>query len=66
MPYLIAMVIVVSGFIGYAAGSIDGMNKGKKEVMKTNPPSEELEMACLGLWIGDQNKKAYDKWLKNK
>lgn len=38
---------------GYAAGV--------KQALKTNPPSEELELVCAGLWVGEQNKKY---WLK--
>jgi len=41
-----------------------GFAEGRGMALKTNPPSEELELACAGLWIGDQNKKAHDKWLK--
>jgi len=39
----------------YQAGYAEGM----RVALKTNPPSEELEMmVCAGLWIGEQNKKA--------
>lgn len=38
-----------------------GYADGQKEALKTNPPSEELELVCVGLWIGEQNKKY---WLK--
>jgi hypothetical protein len=37
----------------YARGYADGV----KEALRTNPPSEELEMVCAGLWVGEQNKK---------
>ena len=36
---------------GYAAG--------KREALRTAPPSEDLEMACAGLWVGEQNKKYF-------
>jgi len=36
---------------GYAAGV--------KEALKTNPPSNELEMTCAGLWVGEQSKKYF-------
>ena len=39
----------------YQAGYAEGM----RVALKTNPPSEELEMVCAGLWVGEQNKKAY-------
>ena len=32
-----------------------------KEMLRTNPPSEELELVCAGLWIGEQNKKYWEK-----
>ena len=38
---------------GYAAG--------KREALRTAPPSEDLEMACAGLWVGEQNKKYFQK-----
>jgi hypothetical protein len=38
-----------------------GYEAGKKEALKTNPPSEELEMVCAGMWIGEQNKKYWNK-----
>lgn len=41
----------------YQAGYADAM----KEALKTNPPSQELEMVCAGLWVGEQNKKYWNK-----
>jgi len=38
-----------------------GFAEGRGTALKTNPPSEELEIACAGLWIGEQNKKADKK-----
>jgi len=38
-----------------------GLREGRAMALKTNPPSEELEMACAGLWIGEQNKKYWKK-----
>lgn len=35
----------------------DGFKLGMHYALKTNPPSEELEMICAGLWVGEQNKK---------
>ena len=34
-----------------------GFAEGRGMALKTNPPSEELEMVCAGLWVGEQNKK---------
>ena len=36
-----------------------GLREGRGMALKTNPPSEELELVCAGLWVGEQNKKAY-------
>ena len=38
-----------------------GYQEGVKTALKTNPPSEELELACAGLWVGEQNKKWFNK-----
>jgi len=38
-----------------------GLREGRATALKTNPPSEELELACAGLWIGEQNKKYWKK-----
>jgi hypothetical protein len=38
-----------------------GYEAGKKEALKTSPPSEELEMVCAGLWVGQQNKKFWER-----
>jgi hypothetical protein len=34
-----------------------GFAEGRGVALKTNPPSEELELVCAGLWVGEQNKK---------
>ena len=36
----------------------EGVAHGRKTALKTNPVSEELEIACMSLWVGEQNKKA--------
>ena len=38
-----------------------GFAEGRGMALKTNPPSEELEMVCAGLWVGKQNDKAWKK-----
>lgn len=37
----------------------EGYAAGVKTALKTSPPSEELEMTCAGLWVGEQNKKYF-------
>jgi len=43
--------------LAYQVGYSSGQEDGTQQALKTNPPSEELEIACLGLWVGEQNKK---------
>ena len=38
-----------------------GYKDGMKSALKTNPPSEELEITCAGLWVGEQNKKWFSR-----
>jgi hypothetical protein len=35
----------------------EGFRVGMNYALKTNPPSEQLELVCAGLWVGEQNKK---------
>ena len=42
----------------------EGFRVGMNYALKSNPPSEELEMVCAGLWVGEQNKRQYQKGLK--
>ena len=39
----------------------EGYKAGVKSALKTNPPSEDLELTCAGLWFGNQAKKYYEK-----
>jgi len=63
-------LIIVGALIGLAYFLFDnaldrqynrGFAEGRSAALKTNPPSEELEIACAGLWIGEQNKKYWKK-----
>jgi hypothetical protein len=38
-----------------------GLREGRGMALKTNPPSNELELVCAGLWVGEQNKKYWEK-----
>jgi len=38
-----------------------GFAEGRMVSLKTNPPSDELEMTCAGLWVGHQNNKYWKK-----
>jgi hypothetical protein len=58
MTVAIAYLLIQNRFDDkYQAGYADAM----KEALKTNPPSQELEMVCAGLWVGEQNKKYWNK-----
>lgn len=35
----------------------EGFAAGQKAAFNTQPPSEALEVACVSLWVGEQNKK---------
>ena len=38
-----------------------GIKQGRKEALTTSPVSDELELVCAGLWVGEQNKKVHKK-----
>ena len=63
MRYLLVEAVVWSIILmGVLMWGIDhGTKQGRKDALRTNPPSDELEMTCAGLWIGEQNKKAWEK-----
>lgn len=56
----IVVGIGVSVVIMYATPGLtgkdvtDAYDRGHKEALKTNPPSEKLEAVCVGLWAGKQ------------
>lgn len=35
----------------------EGLSEGRRTALNTNPVSEELELVCAGLWVGEQAKK---------
>ncbi len=42
----------------------EGLIEGRRTALHATPPSEELELACAGLWVGEQAKKQYQKDMK--
>lgn len=38
-----------------------GLAEGKRTALHVTPVSEELELVCAGLWVGEQAKKAQNK-----
>ncbi len=58
LAVVIALSISMPLFlVGKKIGIAEGRSMGAKEALKTNPVSEELELVCAGLWIGEQNRK---------
>ena len=39
----------------------EGFKLGMHYALKKDPPSEELELACAGLWVGQQNRRWFEK-----
>lgn len=62
MKYIFALLVVMTMAlwiphrmnIRYA----EGVAEGKRLALQTTPPSEALEVACVSMWVGEQNKKA--------
>ena len=57
IPAILLLTLVSATW--WRFGYVMGMDRGSKESLKialsTNPPSEELELTCAGLWIGEHN-----------
>ena len=54
---LLASIMGLAMLLAYNKGIVEGRNTA----LKTNPVSQELEMVCAGLWVGEQNKKFWEK-----
>jgi len=39
----------------------EGFKTGMHYALRADPPSEELEMRCAGMWVGEQNKRWFNK-----
>ena len=50
-------IMILWGFFSYEMGNHVGIAEGRHTALNTNPVSEELELVCAGLWVGEQNKK---------
>lgn len=65
IKYVLVTAIVVVLYLLIKQRYVDeyqaGYAEGMRVALKTNPPSEELEIVCAGLWVGEQNKKAWKK-----
>lgn len=61
---LITIIVLLVGLLAHNRLEAEykrGFADATKSALKTNPPSEELELVCVGLWIGEQNKKYWEK-----
>ena len=56
-----AVLIAVVMLLVLMWGIDHGKKQGRKEALSTNPVSQELELACAVLWIGEQNKKVHNR-----
>lgn len=57
-------LLVVFSWGAYSYSSIRyqaGVEHGYKQALDTRKPSEDLEIACAGLWVGEQNKRYWQK-----
>ena len=54
---ILLSILSASFHLGKKSGIVEGRNMA----LRTNPVSDELEMVCAGLWVGEQNKKYVEK-----
>lgn len=59
--FIAVTTILVLPTVFYHFGKAEGVEQGIKKALSTNPVSQELETTCVALWVGDQNKKAWQK-----
>ena len=52
-----AVLIAIIMLLVLMWGIDHGIKQGRKEALTTNPVSDELELVCAGLWVGEQNRK---------
>jgi len=62
----VAVVVLIVGFFGgtmlavyeraYYLGSLDGYADGWKSALDSRNPSDELEIVCARMWVGEQYK----------
>jgi hypothetical protein len=60
-PLAWTAVLVFVLWIGWSGGYANGVEEGRKNALKINPPSDEMELACAALWIGEQSKRWYER-----
>lgn len=59
--YVVLLCGIGGVFLGYSHLLYQkGMRDGVRQALDTRTPSEALELACAGLWVGKQNQKYWD------
>ena len=61
MKYMAALILILICALWVPYKMDEAYAKGRAEALRTNPVSEELELVCAGLWVGEQAKKAAGK-----
>ena len=65
MNYVIAILIAGTVYLmidfGLEKQYERGYLAGHKAALITDPVSEDLEIVCASLWVGQQNKKVWEK-----
>lgn len=46
---------------GHSIGRLDGYAEGFKKALDTREPSDELEITCAALWLGEETKKHLER-----
>ena len=60
-PLAWTAVLVFVLWIGWSGGYANGVEEGRKNALKINPPSDEMDLACAALWIGEHSKRWYER-----
>lgn len=55
------LIVFVAILAAYAQGASNGRSAALRDAYNTARPTEELEMACVGLWVGEQNRKYFER-----
>jgi hypothetical protein len=65
MRFLIMAIIstVLAFLLGEQLGLQEGIKEGTKAALKIDPNNHELEITCLSMWVGEQNKEAVRRGL---
>lgn len=61
MKYMAGLILILIMALWIPHKMDEAYAKGRSEALRTTPVSEELEMVCAGLWVGEQAKKAAAK-----